>query len=197
MKHRELWIFGVLALVTAVLFLRTMYNPPAQLMIIPEPVVYEQPYPTPIYEAPVIEPEIEQTTEVKGPARGELLPDYIEFSVNRIIVPPAGAYPFLPIRIDRPRTFAGKFGPYTKDPTAHLEVQLCSYAYKYDNQILACDKPRMSFREGYVMFAVGYAEDEYIGGQAIRDFGAGFTIKSKTYGVIAESNEAIVNLVED
>ena len=203
MKHRELWLFGILALVTAMLFLRAIYTMPEEVILVQPPVqelpVQEVPvYEPPVYEAPVkelpVEPAIEQPMKI-GPTREELLPGYIEFAVNRIIVPPLGAYPFLPIRIDRPRTFDGKFGPYSKDPTDELEVVLCSYAYKYENQVLACDRPRLSFIDNYVVWGLGYAEDEYIGGQAIRDFGAAYTIKSKTHGELARSNEAIINLV--
>ncbi len=174
-----------------------MYNPPKTIVVMPMPEPEQAIYQEPIYDLPAAVPEQTIQPAEPVPTREELTPEYIEFSVNRIFIPPAGSYPFLPISLDRPRTFAGKFGPYAEDVRNEFTVQLCSYAYQYDNQILSCDTPRLSYQDGYIVWALGYAEDEYIGAQAIRNFGAAFIIKSKTHGVLAQSNEAIINLIKD
>jgi hypothetical protein len=124
-----------------------------------------------------------------------LMPTEAEFYVNRIMVPPEMITAFIPMKKWDLNTFSGRFGPYDFDPRQYIGVKLCSYPKNFPN-MLSCETVSTNFANGYVHFARGYAEDEFIARQALKNFGAIYFIVSPAYGNIAQSNPAILKLIE-
>ena len=62
--------------------------------------------------------------------------------------------------------------------------------------MLNCESVALNYANGYVSFARGYDEDEYIARQALKNYGAIYFIISPDYGNIAQSNTAIIKLIE-
>ena len=129
------------------------------------------------------------------PEEAKYIPSQMYFFVDSIIVPEVQAYNFLPLPQDDMRTFSGKFGPYPEDYSDLLTVELCSFVSSQP-EMIACEKVRdLNYIDGYITFARGYDWDEYIGGMAMRNFGAFYRVKSPEFGEIAKSNSAVVELV--
>lgn len=127
--------------------------------------------------------------------KAKLIPGFMSFYVNTILVPADQSYNFLPLKKDDMRTFSGKFGPYPEDYSDLLTVELCSFVSSQP-EMIACEKVRdLNYIDGYLTFARGYDWDEYIGGMAMRNFGAFYRVKSQEFGEIAKSNSAVVELV--
>ena len=131
------------------------------------------------------------------PSIEELAPEEMQLFVNAIPVPLLPLYNFIPLKEDRIRTFSGRFGPYAKDTSEYLRVYLCAYAYKVPNAPLECEEVQTVFQGGYLAFFRGYAPDEFINRQALRNFGVMYFVMNDQYGVVASSNIGIVRLVND
>ena len=154
--------------------------------------------------APVQQPE---TPTQKAPEQPEPLtpgvqaekiyPQQVLFWVNEIKVPQTTSYEgglgYIPIKKDRLKTFAGSFGAYFEDPTPHLRVVLCAELYKVQ-AAPACEIVPIIYRDKYVSFARGYQYDEYIGGQAAKDYAAWYDVYVADT-LVATSNKAVIRTV--
>jgi len=70
---------------------------------------------------------------------------------------------------------------------------LCSELYKV-SAAPSCEIVPLIYREQYVSFARGYQFDEYIGGQAVKDYIAYFVILSGD-AEIGRSNTALIRTI--
>ncbi|MEM4263383.1 MAG: hypothetical protein QW666_00625 [Candidatus Woesearchaeota archaeon] len=131
------------------------------------------------------------------PTKANLIPYYVEFQVNKLIIPAYFGYPFIPIKEDRIRTFSGKFGPYYYDYRQYFDVELCSSLLN-SPEMVVCEKIYdLNYIDNYITFTRGYPPDEYIANTAMREFTAFFVIKDKNKELIAKSNGAPIKLVKD
>ncbi len=122
------------------------------------------------------------------PPKQTLIPQFTEFSVNRIQIPEISYYHYLTLDSDRIHTYSGRAGYYAHNPTPYLQAYLCSYAYKIQGAPLACEQVELAYRDGIVSFARGYTPDRYIAAQAVgTDFGALYILANPEYGIIAAS----------
>jgi len=129
------------------------------------------------------------------PNRAALTPQFVEFNVNKIMIPEMQVSAFIPVQRDNPRVFSGKFGPYPEDYSEFIYVELCSFV-ESQPEMFACEKIRnLNYMDGYLTFARGYDWDEYIAGLAMRNFGTYYEVKSGEFGTLATSNRGIINLV--
>lgn len=121
-------------------------------------------------------------------------PDQVTFWVNEIRVPETYySAQFIPIQEDNIKTFAGSFGPYPENPAHALRVVLCAEFTKVP-AAPACEPVPLAFQDGYVTFARGYQEDEFIGAMAAKDYAAYYVVYAKETPV-AYSNKAIIRTV--
>ncbi|MBN1644469.1 hypothetical protein JW851_00315 [Candidatus Woesearchaeota archaeon] len=127
--------------------------------------------------------------------KDSLIPADIQLYVNRIPVAANFQSAFIPIYHDDMKTFSGKFGPYDFDPRQFIGAKLCSFPKTFPD-MLNCETVALNYANGYVHFARGYMHDEYIGRQALKNYGAVYFIVSPTYGNIAQSPTAIIKVVE-
>jgi len=179
---------------------------PTTLQTTPQPAPQEPIQLEPVQESAQEEP----TPHAPVPERGEptprapeptkpgtslqLQPDEALFWVNDIRVPSQTAYGyFIPVQDDDLKTFAGSFGPYIEDPTESLSVELCAEFTKVQ-AAPACEFVSLLFKNKYVSFARGYQFDEYIGGMAVKDYTAYYTVYANDKP-IAHSNRAVVRTV--
>lgn len=125
----------------------------------------------------------------------KVFPSEVNFWVNEIYVPASsyGEGSFIPLDEDDLKTFAGSFGRYQENPTAHLTVKLCS-EYAKIKAAPVCESVPLLYRDNMVTFARGYQFDEFIGGQAAKDYIAYYTIYAGDT-VIANSNRANIRTV--
>ncbi|MBD3361987.1 hypothetical protein GF358_04325 [Candidatus Woesearchaeota archaeon] len=133
-------------------------------------------------------------------ARGEmplnsLIPSETILYVNKIPVATNFQSNFIPIYYDDMKTFSGKFGPYNMDPRAFIGVQLCTYPKSFPD-MLNCESVPLNYANKYVSFARGYAYDEYIARQALKNYGVVYFVISPSYGNIAQSPTAIIKVIE-
>jgi len=175
----------------AVIGMIVMYQTPA-------PVIEVQEVPTILLPVPFeavetvqggFEPSIEEMpvqVDTYYPSKAELAPATTIFSANRIVIPERQFIQYLPLRAGRIRHFQGRFGPYEQDLRQYLEVHLCSAEINLGLQ--ACEVVQTSFRDGWVEFAKGYTEEEFIGGLAREQFVAFYVISNPEYGTLAVSN---------
>ncbi len=134
------------------------------------------------------------TTAGPQPPKESLVPETISLQVDRIPIPEYNYYHFISLRRDRLHTFSGDAGYYASDPRKHVQGQLCAYAYKINGAPLRCERVPLNYADGRVVFARGYAEDEYIGYQAAgTDFAAVFLLTNPEYGILASSPVAFLH----
>lgn len=186
------------------LLLLTISKPPTlkTVPVNPTPIIFEPEQPSPraptetTPEQPTPRaPEI--TPKPSGIPSESVFPTEINFWVNNIFVPFNTDFEggrFIRIEDDDIKTFAGSFGPYGTDPTAHLTVQLCAELTKGVGA-QACEIIPIVYRDNYVSFAKGYQYDEYIGGSAAKDYSAFYFIHVGDTKV-GESNHAIIRTVK-
>jgi len=193
-------IFGLFAFVTILgtgLLIAGIYTTTtAQFVLMPleDFGVWDLPSKTgQAYDQPVYTPQ--PGLEQGEIAKDSLIPAEIQFYVNTI--PVYGPMPsaFIPIYQDDMKTFSGKFGPYDFDPREFIGAKLCSYPKNFPD-MLNCESVNLNYANNYVSFARGYDYDEYIGRQALKNYGAVYFIISPAYGNIAQSPNAIIKLVE-
>ncbi len=174
--------------------------------IVTTPTQQETPTPRELTpRAPVLVPEKpspkapEPAPPLKSGIEAEkAYPQEVTFWVNEIRAPESTTYEeglnFIPIKDDQIKTFAGSFGPYFEDPTPYLKVVLCSEMYKVQ-AAPSCEIVPIVYREKYVSFARGYQFDEYIGGQAAKDYTAYYNVYVGNT-IIAYSNRAVIRTVK-
>jgi hypothetical protein len=191
-------------LICVVVLLVYIAAKPATIMTtpVPTPIPTQQPL-TP--RAPQIEVGVPtpKAPVTKIPQAGieieKVIPQQVDFYVNDIRVPPSTTYAeglnFIPIKQNDIKTFAGSFGPYFEDPTAHMKVVLCAELYKVA-AAPACEVVPLVFQDKYVTFARGYQFDEYIGGMAAKDYVAYYTIYAGEPAV-GYSNKAVIRTVRN
>ncbi len=196
MVKTHLFILLLLSVIALSIMFRIFEGSGQEEAINTEGKIEETTYPTPRQE---ISRQLDEVSDaianVSVPSKEELIPAEIVFFVNRILVPQRMAYPYIPLKEDRIRTFSGSFGPYAADPRGYVYAELCSYPYKLGTEVKFCEKLDLEFSNGRLYFARGYDSDEFIANQALRDFGAYFVVKSHEYGELVRSNVAIVNIV--
>jgi len=167
-----------------------------QIQVIPEALTPRAPEiergePTPRAKEPEALPS--------GVPAEQVYPQDLSFWVNSIRVPETTAYEsgynFIPIKKSNLKTFSGSFGPYFDPPPASLKVILCSELYKVQ-AAPTCEQVPLIYRDNYVSFARGYQFDEYIGGQAAKDYLAYYDIYLGDTA-IAHSNVAVIRTVAD
>jgi len=172
-------------------------KPTPQIAVQPERQMPPVQEPTPPVRAKTPVSPIAQLPENVAPSFTQLRPSEVLFWVNEIDVPPYQEtfYNFLPIQESDLKTFAGRFGPYAKDPREWLRVDLCAEQYKIPAGP-ACMPMRITFDGAYASFAVGLQHDEYVGGLAAKDYLAYYVVRSGE-AVVAQSNKAVVRTVRD
>jgi hypothetical protein len=155
--------------------------------------------------APVIQPEL-PTQKAPEPApplspgvqAEKIYPRETTFWVNEIRVPESTTYEeglnFIPIKEDKLKTFAGSFGPYFEDVTPYLKVVLCSELYKV-TAAPSCEIVPIVQQGNQVSFARGYQFDEYIGGNAAKDYIAWYDVYVANT-LVATSNRAVIRTVK-
>jgi len=178
-----LMLSGILSVNTGMPILVQMNE--VEWFTLPSTMTYGQAYEQPIYEMPSAQGTIPTSA---------LEPAEIDFYVNKLIIPQVMASAFIPIRNDI-NTYSGRFGPYSFDPRQQIAVKLCSFPTT-NAQMINCETVPLNYANNYVYFARGYAEDEYIARQALKNFGALYFIISPEQGTIAQSNTAIIKLLE-
>ena len=189
------------ALIAAIILLVIVAQEPKQTTIFTSPI--QQP-PGEIIVNEVPSPRTDTTSPPSpvavepgpgGITAAKIFPSEVNFWVNEIYVPASsyGEGSFIPIKKDDLKTFAGSFGRYQENPTSHLTVKLCS-EYAKIQAAPVCETVPLLFRDGMVTFARGYQFDEYIGGQAAKDYIAYYTIYAGDT-VIANSNRANIRTV--
>lgn len=130
------------------------------------------------------------------PSREYLLPQFINFEVNRVPIPENNYYSFIPLRKDQINVYSGSAGYYEEDPTQFVKGYLCAYAYKITGAPVICDRVELGYFDGKVVFAQGYAEDEYIGRRPSgKDFAAFFMLANPYYGILSTSPIAFIRIV--
>lgn len=173
----------------------------------PTPIVPEiQPTPEATPQVPSETPEEESglifgeglgaAAQQPTPTKENLIPAYMEFQVNKLMIPEYFGYEFIPIKKDNIRTFAGKFGPYYYDYRPYLYVELCSFVSSQP-EMFACEKANLNYINNYLTFVNGYKPDEFIGNVAMKEFGAYYLVRSKEHGILAKSNVAPIKIVND
>jgi len=205
MVKAVIWV--AMVAVAVVLIVLAGLNPPNEIIAQPDiPVIV-------VPDQPVVYPEIvEKVTpevpEAKTPKAEEvvniapefkdLVPSETRFFVNEIEVPPFSSsyYNYIPLKEHDLKSFAGSFGPYSKNPIPYINVKLCAENYKVSNPAPVCQPVELIFRQGMVSFAVGLQYDEYIGGMAAKDYLAYYTITSGDANA-GESNKAVIRTVKD
>ena len=190
-------IIIIVLIIIAVQQPKTIVTTPAQ----PQPTPTEQLTP----RAPILQPET-PTQKAPEPApplpsgvkAEKAYPQEVNFWVNEIRVPPSTVYEeglnFIPIKDDQLKTFAGSFGPYFEDVTPYLKVVLCSELYKV-TAAPTCEIVPIVYRPNYISFARGYQFDEYIGGQAAKDYIAWYDVFVGNT-LVATSNRAVIRTVK-
>jgi hypothetical protein len=199
------FVISTLLIIIIVILIIIAVQQPTTIVTKPVPQFQEPPQEDLTPRAPVIQPET-PTQKAPEPApplapgvkAEKIYPAEINFWVNEIRVPPSTTYQeglnFIPIKDDQLKTFAGSFGPYFEDPTPYIHVILCAELYKVQ-AAPACEIVPIIYRNGFVSFARGYQFDEYIGGQAAKDYIA-------YYGIfladtrLGESNRAVIRTVK-
>ena len=145
------------------------------------------------FEKPTL--TIQPTLEQGQMPKDSLIPTDIQFYVDRIPVYAPMQTSFIPLYYDDMKTFSGKFGPYPFDPRNFIGVKLCSFPKTFPD-MLNCETVSLNYANGYVHFARGYDPDEYIGRQALKNYGALYYIVSSEYGNIAQSPAAMIKVIE-
>ena len=197
------FIISILLIVIIVILTIIAVRQPATIVTTPsKQEIPEQRELTP--HAPVIQPEI-PTQKAPEPApplspgvqAEKIYPSETTFWVNEIRVPPSTTYEeglnFIPIKDDQLKTFSGSFGPYFEDVTPYLKVVLCSQFYKV-TAAPSCEIVPIVQQGNSVSFARGYQSDEYIGGNAAKDYIAWYDVYVANT-LIATSNRAVIRTV--
>lgn len=131
------------------------------------------------------------------PKKESLMPDMLLFFVDRIPIPEYTYGNVIPQDRASIHTYSAVLGYYDEDPTPLLQGYLCSYAYKFVNAPMRCERVPLSYSaDGTVSFARGYAPGEFIAYQAAgTDFGALFVLANAHYGVLAVSPVAYLRYI--
>lgn len=119
-------------------------------------------------------------------------PEQMELFVNNFKITGDVQIP-LPVKEDRIKMFAGKFGPYEENPISYLQVNLCAVPYGYE--VLICEEvTNFQYRNNYVFFVNGYEPDEYIGKTAYKDATVYYIVINKQTGITRHSPIARVEI---
>ncbi len=196
---KKILLTGILALIAILLLIIAVKEP---IQTTPtQPIITQPETPTPRLEIPKVEempptPKAEEPLPPGVPIQ-KVQPRDIQFWVNNIQVAPTTDYyggAFIRLEDDDIKTFAGSFGPYFEDPLPYLYVELCSELYKVGGAP-SCEPVPLLYKGGYVSFARGYKFDEYIGGNAAKDYIAYYTVYSGPTE-IAHSNVGVIRTVK-
>ena len=182
------------ALVVLTLLLIIVSCAPAKTIVQTEPTVNVSTEVAPAEQQTLPEPS--STPPSQSAQFQNYYPDEVYFWVNDLLIPQVTLYngsKFIAIRTDQIRTFAGSFGPYYDDPTAHITITLCAELTKAV-AAPACERVEPIYRENYVSFAKGYDEGEFIGGRVYKDYTAYYNVFADQTQVAA-SNKAVVRTV--
>jgi hypothetical protein len=199
---KALIIGGLMVVIIALLLYVAVKPAPTVTIPVQQPIQADRGTPTPTAPEPVREPPSPRAEETTPPPGGiqieAVYPEQVTFWVNEIMVPPITNYEgagYIPIKKSNIKTFAGSFGPYAADPTAHLKVVMCAEFYSMP-AAPSCETVPLIYRDNYVSFARGYQYDEYIGGMAAKDYVAFYDIYTGDTKV-GSSNKAVIRTIKD
>ncbi len=194
--------FIAIALIAIIAILLYIAVKPAPTITTPVPLLPTYEPPTQRAPEPIKGPPTQKAPEITPTQPGtpaELVyPQTVDFWVNEIRVPVTTNYEggsYIPIKESNIKTFAGSIGPYYDDPTSQIRVILCSELYKAQ-AAPSCETVPIIYRNNYVSFARGYQFDEYIGGNAAKDYIAYYDVYVSNTKV-ATSNVAVIRTTKD
>lgn len=142
--------------------------------------------------------DIQHAYELPPPAVHYLTPETMTFAVNRIPIHEFGPYRFIPIKEDDITTYSGSAEPYRASDVTHLRGRLCAYPDGFEDVPWRCEPVELGFSKDKVVWARGYAPDEYIGYQAVgRRMVTVWVLVTENGEILAISPAAFLRRVSD